>query len=300
MSKIVAAGPLHQAFANTRYWCLLACAWLLSGCSVISIAYNNAPTAVNFYVDGYLDLDNAQETLLKERVAKIHVWHRSTQLTDYAALMGELRGKVDQPLTRADIAWLYTQVQARYRVTALKVVDDTHDLVAQLTPDNLKAMEAKFAKANEEYARDFINARPETIRRKRLARVRDNIEEWSGPLSDTQAARLEELVQRMPIGYALILDERKRRQQVLLSALRGAVNKTASRDETKARLASYVAEWEKGRSAAYEEWVSRFTPASHEMFAEMLNSMTREQRDNAKQRLQTYINEINALAQVRR
>jgi Family of unknown function (DUF6279) len=269
---------------------------VLGGCSASSILYNNAPTAVNFFVDGYLDLDNGQESLLKERIAKTHAWHRSTQLKDYAVFLGEVKKRSAGTISRADIAWLYEQVQARYRTLGLRVVDDIGDLTTQLTPENLKAMEAKFAKVNDEYARDFLRAKPESIRKKRIERVRENIEDWSGPLNDTQLARLEQLVDKLPMAYALVLEDRQRRQKELLGALQAAVGKSAPREEVRARLTAYVTDWERGRSPAYREWVSRFTPASQEMFAEMVNSMTATQRERAQKRMQGYIDDLNTLA----
>jgi hypothetical protein len=53
---------------------------LLAACSSLRLGYNNADTLLVYSLDSYLNLDDAQQELARERVSELLAWHRSTQL----------------------------------------------------------------------------------------------------------------------------------------------------------------------------------------------------------------------------
>ena len=295
MKKILASGVVGPC---ERLWLalLLGLALLAGGCSTVSVGYNNAPTLINWYADSYFDLDADQETALKERLVAFRRWHRSTQLPDYGRLLAEVKARARGQVGAGDMVWLYAELQKRYRTMAGKLAPDAADLALILTQDNLAHVERKQAQAHLEYTRDFVNAKPEQQREKRLERVLSETERWYGRFSDAQRERIKGLVDGLPANYALVLEDRKRRQGELVAILRSAVDKSASRDQVAQRLHAWMADWERGRAPAYREFAAQYTAAAQKMIADVANLATPQQREAAQRQFQSYIDDIASLA----
>jgi len=60
---------------------------LLSGCSTLKLAYNQADEAVYWWLDSYVDLTDKQKPLAKDALRQLHQWHRQNQLPEYVALL---------------------------------------------------------------------------------------------------------------------------------------------------------------------------------------------------------------------
>ncbi len=274
----------------------LFAALLLAGCSAVSIGYNNLPTVVNWYADGYFDLDVDQETALKERIVALRQWHRTSQLPDYGRFLGEVKARVRGPVSPDDVVWLYAEGQKRYRVLGEHLAPDLADLAFRLTPDNIRHLERKQAKGVTEYERDYITASPEKRRERRYERILSEAERWYGSFGDAQRDRIRILTDALPANYPLVVEDRKRRQRELHSILRAAAEKTAPREEVARRLRQWVLDWERGRSPVYREFAARYTAQAQKLFAEIANLATPQQRETAQKRLQNYIDEIAALS----
>lgn len=93
-----------------------------------------------------------------------------------------------------------------------------------------------------------------------------------------------------------MLDDRKRRQGELVAILRGAVDKSASRDQVAQRLRTWMSDWERGRTPAYREFAAQYTAAAQKMIADIANLATPQQREAAQRQFQFYIDDIASLA----
>ena len=74
----------------------------LTACSSIRFGYNHADTFLIFRLDQYFDLEQSQKQLAKDRIGALLAWHRATQLQDYAALLDEIRAKLNGPVTPSE------------------------------------------------------------------------------------------------------------------------------------------------------------------------------------------------------
>lgn len=274
----------------------LLAALLLAACSAVSIGYNNLPTVINWYADSYFDLDVDQETALKDRIVALRQWHRTSQLPDYGRLLGEVKGRVRGPVSPDDVAWLYAEVQKRYRVLGERLAPDMVELAFRLTPDNIRHLERKQAQGVTEYERDYIASSPEKRRERRYERILTEAERWYGNFGDAQRDRIRLLTDALPANYPLVVENRKRRQRELQAILRAAAERTAPREEVARRLRQWVIDWEGGRTPVYREFAARYTAQAQKLLAEIANLATPQQRETAQKRLQNYIDEFAALS----
>ena len=278
---------------------LLILTLLLGACgslSVFSLAYNNASTAITWMAQDYLEMEPPQKAAFSERVDKLMAWHRREQLPEYAKLLRQVQEKSQSRVTEADVAWLVRETRAHYRLLAVRLAREAGDLAVQLNPDNLKALDAKVKKSNDEFARDYLNAPADTVRKKRAQRMVDNLETWLGSLSEAQKAAVTAQAAQLPMNYPLVFEERRRRQVAMRAILASAADKNADKEEIARRLTAWATDWEAGRAPAYLEFNAQYLPQSYRLFAEAMNQATPEQRAFALKKVGGYIEEITVLA----
>jgi len=115
----------------------------------------------------------------------------------------------------------------------------------------------------------------------------ERLEEWFGPLSESQLARVERYSARAPFSAELRDRDRKRRQAEFIAMLRAR--------EAKQRLAQWAQDWEGGREPAYVE-ASRATRTEYvELLLDLDRTLTSVQREHLAERLKRYAGLFNSL-----
>jgi hypothetical protein len=273
-------------------WVLLV-SMLLSGCSTFRLAYNQAELIAGWMASDYFDLSAEQKDEFRTHFQRLHAWHRATQLVEYAALLEAAQKRIDGGVQADDVAWAIATIKLQYRPIVERSAADAARLLATLTDQQLATTRREFEKGNRKYARDFgASAPPEEQRRLRLKRNLERIEQWTGPLSAAQEARIATLSNALPLVADLRLDDRMRRQREFLALLEGR-----KRTEVfQKRLRAWLLDWDRTRSPEYEAALATFVNASGAMYVEVFALLTREQRDNVSARLQRYVVAFRELA----
>ena len=128
-----------------RLLLLFAAALLLSACSAIRLGYGNVDSLARWWMDQYLDFTPEQDVLVRERLQRLHAWHRQSQLRDYVGLLQDARKLVAAQPGAADALALTDGIIRRVRVLADKAIPDTADLLATLTPAQIDRMATRLA-----------------------------------------------------------------------------------------------------------------------------------------------------------
>lgn len=280
-------------------WRLLAILGLAlagGGCSTINVAYTGGPTVLSFMADSYMDLDSDQSTLLKGRILAVREWNRTTQMTDYARILADMRQRLSGEITPGDVAAVVGEARRRWVPMAERVAGEIADMALRLNADNIAALKRKFDKSNTEYIREVVEASAEKQRERRFERTREESERWLGSLDDTQLQRIREWTAALPVNYPLALEDRRRRQAEFTAILAAAVDKSADAAQVRSRLVRLLTQWESGRSPAYQAFASRYQAESFRMVAAIANMATPAQRETMRRRAQRWIDDMNALA----
>lgn len=270
---------------------LLAVLWL-AGCSGARLAYNNADSVLRWMADDYFALEGAQAQDFKARLARFHAWHRSEELPRYSALIASAGDQLAEGLSAPKLLWAWENVVARYRRMAAHAAPDLAEVLATLTPAQFERLEKKFAESNAEYAKKHLKGAEAEQRRRRDKRNLELMREWFGDLSDKQEAQLKSASARLPLLYALRLENRQRRQRELVALLK-AYRAPA---ELEPRLRQWLTEWEPGATPEYR----RVSQLHRELYIRMLlqldRSLTPPQRAHAVARLAEYAELFASLA----
>jgi hypothetical protein len=266
---------------------------LLSGCSTIRIAYNQADTVLAWMADDYFDLAAAQKQDFHTRINRLLTWHRHEQLPDYVRWLEEIKQRGQRTVTRDDATWLIENAKVRYRVIAQQGTADAVDMLTTLTADNLRALEKQFAKVNQKFASEYKLAGTADARRKeRLDRTYKRIRDWTGPLTPAQEARIATLNETIPDTDHLRHQERQRRQKEFFALL----NLRSNKAEFTRALTPWLADWERGRSAEVQLALNDSYEKRITLYLEVERMLTPNQRTHVQQKIQSYIDDLQALA----
>jgi hypothetical protein len=266
----------------------------LAGCSSIKIAYNRADFIAAWMADDFFELTGEQKDVFREHFDRFHAWHRSTQLNEYAAMLAQVRERLNAGFKEADVVWTIESAKAHYRAIVARGHADAARVLSTLTDRQLDAARREFDKRNRKYAREWgIGASTDEQQRLRAKYNVERVEHWTGSLSGAQEARVIALSRALPLITDLRYQDRMRRQQEFLALLEGRKNL----ETFVPRLRDWLADWDRTRTPEYEAALTRFVEASAKTYMEVYAMLTPEQRAHVADRLQRYIAAFRELAQ---
>ena len=271
---------------------LLALAWL-AGCSGARLAYNNADIVVRWMANDYFALEGPQEEDFKARLARFHAWHRSEELPRYSVLMTSAGDKLADGLTAAELLWAWESVKGRYRRMAAHAAPELAVVLATLTPAQFDRLDKKFAESDAEYAKKYLKGGEAEQRKRRDKRNLELMREWFGDLSDEQEAELKAASGKLPLLYALRLQNRQRRQGEFVGLLKAHLSPA----EFEPGLKQWLTDWEEGTSPEYRRLSELHREGYIRMLLELDRSLTPAQRVHAVTRFYEYAEIFKALAE---
>lgn len=264
----------------------------LAACSMAGLAYNNVVPLASWYVDDYVELDEAQAARFRDSLARLQVWHRKSELPAYSRLLEEAAGKVDGPVTAADVRALYEDGRRFVNRVSERAIGDIVDLLMTLSPQQIASIEARLLRDNEKLEAERVRAPADRRERDRLDRYVRNMESWLGPLNEEQKLRVRSRIAKVPSSDALRLADRRRLQGEFLALLRNPPPK-AQYVEALRRI---LIRPERGRDAAYVAAAREWREQTAALFADTLATATPAQREHLKRKLRGYASDVTALA----
>ncbi|MES2991997.1 MAG: DUF6279 family lipoprotein [Pseudomonadota bacterium] len=270
----------------------------LSGCSALRIGYATAPDIVYWWLDRYVDLDDAQTPPVRAAIKQWFGWNRRTQLADYGALLARAQSEVLADTTPARVCEWQGEVLKRAHVAFDQIAPSVADLMLTITPQQVRHIEQRYAKVNTEFREDFLQA--DAARRAEVTRKRviDRAEMLYGKLDDAQRERIDEGLKRSPFDADLWFAERRFRQQDLLQGLRKlqTTEGGASREQAQALLRGYVERLERSPRDNYRRYYERLTEFNCAFAAGLHNATSAAQRKTAAGRLAGWQGDLRAIA----
>jgi len=295
---------LRGALAGLRLRRIIArrLAWLgaglvlavaLSACTAARLAYNQAPTISYWWLDAYVDLDDAQSTQTRDALDQFFQWHRQNELPVYAGRLREWQALAPADLTPAQACVQFEDVRERIERAADRTVEPFTRLALQLTPAQLEHLQRHQARSNEEFEKDFLRGNPEQRLKKRLERATSRSEMLYGTLSKEQLALLRELIQSSPFDAQRTQAERLRRQADLLQTVREAQAAPARAQQL---VREHYARVNRSPTPGYNDYQRELVRQGCAQFARLHNSTTPEQRANAVRVLKGYEDDFRVLS----
>jgi Family of unknown function (DUF6279) len=266
----------------------LAAAWLVSGCSALRVAYENADVYLRWRAGEYLDVHGDAAEELDDRIDSFLAWHRAHALPKYARLAEDAAGRMARALSPADLVWGYDAAIAQSRESLRAAAERIAPMLDRLTPEQVARMEKRFAEDNRKFARENLRGSQAERQKRRARRNVERLEDWVGRLSKAQVERVRQYSERAPALEEMRDRERKRLQAELLAMVRAR--------EAQKRLPERAAHWDEGRDPAYSAGVEAWRREFSAMVLDLDRSLSREQRARAVANLRRYAEDFSVLA----
>lgn len=275
---------------------LLAAVALLGGCSSVRLAYGNGAQLAWWWLDGYVDFSAEQAPRVKQGMGALFDWHRASQLPAYASLLATAQRQVLEPTTPELACRWQSQVRGLLEPTLQRSLALAAEQSAGLGDAQFKHLEQRYAKVLVEMRENFLQPDPAERQARSVERAVERAERLYGRLAPAQLQVVREGVQASPFDPALWLQERQRRQREVLDTLRRLAADKADADQRLAAMRVLAAHTEVSPNPIYRSYQLKLTEYNCALAARIHNAAPPAQRQQARETLKGWEEDLRALA----
>lgn len=266
---------------------------LLSGCSVVSLAYDYADWMMLWRIDHYFDTSPQQEGKLEQHVKELHRWHRTHELPLYAKFLRDIQQQVKTGLSSETLDHTMLNYQELRAHLARQIAFHGASFLINLQPEQQTYFQAVLKEENHDLQKDFGDT-PEGRVAKRMESVMSILEFWVGEVSEAQTKTINTFIQDFPDTTEKYLSYREFRQQQLIDVLTGSMDEKI--------LENKVAEWISSNGqdvpSTYYSGVQQWQAAVKNIILEIDQILIPTQRDFMVVKLQNFIDELESLSRI--
>jgi hypothetical protein len=275
---------------------LLALAAALASCSALKLGYNNLEEVAYWWLDGYIDFSDEQAPLVREDLARLHLWHRTQELPRLAGMLRSMEELAPGDITAAQASAFVPLLRERLDALTERAEPAVITLALGLAPDQLRHLERKYEKNNAAYRKDWIKPSPAAQHDKRLKLFLERAEMLYGRLDDPQREVMRRQIEQSMFDAKRVLAERQRRQQDALKTLRQIAGQSVEFVQARRLLRGYLERVQQSPDATYRTFQQALIDEGCRNFAVLHASTTPAQRETAVRKLQAYQRELRELS----
>jgi hypothetical protein len=269
---------------------------LLGGCSAFKLGYGQGPTLAHWWLDGYVDFDSNQSQRVRDELQRWFAWHQQSQLTVYAAHLGQLRAEAAQPVSGERLC-RWTDATRDLLVPALeRTLPAAAEVVLTLTPAQLDRLHTRYQERTAKMRSEMLMPDPKGRHEAALDRTVKRYEDFYGKLSTQQRQLIDTRLRAAPVDPATAMDRREKRHAEMMTELRAIVRDRPAVAQVQERLRLLVRRFD-GRSPVEPAQQARaMAEANCELAARVHNSATAQQRQALAEKLRAWESDLRALA----
>lgn len=268
----------------------VALAAVLSGCSLLRVGYEQAPTLVYWRLDRLAGFTPAQAPRVREAIGQWFAWHRREELPRYAEALARLQQELLQDTTPPRACRWLDELSA-WRDTAWdRAVPLLAPLARDLDADQLGRLAQQLQRNDEALRREMLPEDPAERAQAQVQRAVQRAQRLYGRLDAEQRAWLAQALAEARLDPQVWFAERQRRQADLLETLARLREREAGLPQTQAALQAVY------RRAVSPPSSSPAQAAACGLLAGLHNRTTAAQRHTAVQRLRGWEADLRALA----
>jgi Family of unknown function (DUF6279) len=193
---------------------------LLTACSAVKIGYNNAPTLSYWWLDNYIDFNDEQAPLVRERLDTFLAWHRQSELPAYVDSLRNMQQLADGNVTTAQVCGLWSEVQTHIEHLGIQAAGPLSSIVPTIKPEQLRYLGLQFDKRNQKWRDEWIDLTRQDLLKHRLKLATERAEMLYGRLHESQRNLLRQSIEQSRFDAQLVYRDKLRQQQDILQILR--------------------------------------------------------------------------------
>ena len=278
-----------------RVWIILWLLPLFVACSAVQLSYNQGSMLAYWWLDGYADFSAEQSPRVKAALEDWFVWHRASQLPDYAQALAAMQTLAADKVSPAQICNIVEGWQQRAERAYERALPALAEQVRSMSPEQIRHLERQQAKKHEDAVVEYLQPLPGERQKAAFERALDRAESVYGRLDPAQRRMLASELAASPFDPELWLAERRQRQLDIARSLRQWQTERSDAATVQAGLRRLGTEASTSPRADYRAYAERLMAANCAMLAKLHNSSTPAQRQQAVDKLKGWQNDLRSL-----
>ena len=274
----------------------LALAAALGGCSAIKLGYNNLPELGWWWLDGYLDFNDAQRGPVRDELTRLHQWHRANELPRYSELLGRVEQMVAADITPEQVCKLAEEGRIRFLALAGQSEVSIAAIAPLLTPEQLRHLAQRYERNSREFRKDWMDVSPGERRERQFKRFLERMEDAYGRLDEAQRTVLRQRIEASRFDPVQVLSEMQRRHADTLQTLRELRGANLPSAEARLKVRALVDRGQLPPDAGARRYREQVTEDNCALLATVHNVTTPAQRQSAVRRLRAYQRDLADLS----
>jgi len=271
--------------------------FLLSSCSSIQLAYNQVDFLLKWWIDDYVDLTSEQEQLYDQSIPLLVKKHRQEELPKALQQLRKLRAKLDQPLQIDDGVYIVKDIKSFSRTSINLLQDDAVTLSLSLQPKQFSYLENAFAKSNKKFQNDFLKGSSEDRLDKRVEKIIERTESFSGNLSKSQKIQIKEIAREYLLDMEVVYQTRLYKQQLIMKTLKKIAQDQLPPVQTKLMINQLFNEIELGSTPEQKEFEKNRDLHSGILLAKITELFDEQQRKKTQTKIRSWEQDLQILIQ---
>lgn len=271
----------------------------LNGCSLVKTVYSNAPEAMHWWLDGYLNFTQSQNALLKPALHKLHDWHRKTQLPLYVKLLQQVQHDLSEEKIDADaVCATIDTVQDQLQTIQLEAMPTIMEIAPTLTDKQMEYFEKKLNKRAHKWQSEWFQETAEDQLAARLEKMIDYSERLYGRLSQSQQAMLRQKLANANFKPELSYKEILRRNEDALQTVSALKMTKLSNTQRQELLSQAFHRLRTSPNLVFQQYADQAKQRSCEIFADLHATTDNKQKQHAIEWLENLIIQFKALSNI--
>jgi len=270
---------------------LLIFALALGACSRVGLAYRNLDVIIPWSLSDYVDMNGEQKDWFNERLKEHLSWHCTTQLPGYLDWLDRLQAMVESNQV-SDAALQERTAEAKQAIadTAREITPSAIELLQGLDDKQVAEMNDAFAKDLRKRQQEYVKPPLAQQIKERGERMEKRLNDWLGPLSDTQKQRVVAWTNALGDQNTQWIANRAHWQQQFSAAV--AQRKSA---EFPQRIETLLVNRERLWTADYRKAYANTEAQARSLFVDLMAESTPQQRERLLKKIEGVRKDFNDL-----
>lgn len=269
---------------------------LASACSVLKLAYDQAPTLVSWRINKALDLQGAQRDTSRAAVREFFAWQRKAQLPQIAAFMERAQQEAAGDISPQLACERRQEIEGWLRASADRAAPLMARVVVGLTPRQIDHLEKHFKEKDEDFADDFLDKDADDRQEAAAEYAEKWLERFYGRLDKDQRRQVASEVARLPFDAAAVNQQRQRVQTNLVALLRKLHEQKATAEQAQGPIRALLLDAIQPNDPRQKADLQRWNSAGCQMMASVHNHTSAEQRRTVADRLKGWSADLGVLS----
>ena len=273
----------------------LVLSFLVSSCSSIQIAYNQADFLLKWWLDDYIDFTDDQEKFYAQAIPTLLKKHRQEELPKALEKLRQLKAKLDSPLSEEEGTLIVHELKTLSKESIYLAQDDLAKLALTLQAKQLQHLQNTFNKSNIKFQNDYLKGSPDDRLNNRLEKIIERTEAFTGNLSKSQKSQLRDIAKEYLLDMQIVYQTRIFKQQLMINTLKKISSEQPPLPQVKTLLNQLFTEIELGSTPDQKEFEKKRDLHSGIILSKTTELLDQSQRKKSQEKIKAWENDLQIL-----